>query len=282
MTGTWLGQWLPASVMTGINGCSAVFQRRVAKDRKGSNVDAGRSFTKVPHSGRMQLNGYSSLCMFSPVGEAALGLWKNPLPSLDPWPRARNRPCNSAAAENSPIPNFRPVEGRPQVIAVDFEAHIRPGTFEHGVSLLVDQELDLSPFIETDRNDDAGALIPAQDPLQGHPVRRQPWADQLSRHLGGLPPAHAVHRAARAAATRLLHHRRLREPLRPGDPVALPPGAGQLEPRGRRVSAIAGGAIARPQPAMSGICHAVLRLGCPRCVPLPDPFRASGYRFRQT
>ena len=60
------------------------------------------------------------------------------------------------------MPNFRPVDRNLKFIAVDFEAQILPGTFEHAVSVLVDQELDLSPFVETYRNDDTGA--PAYHP----------------------------------------------------------------------------------------------------------------------
>lgn len=60
------------------------------------------------------------------------------------------------------MPNFRPVDRNLKFIAVDFEAQILPGTFEHAVSVLVDQELDLTPFIETYRNDDTGA--PAYHP----------------------------------------------------------------------------------------------------------------------
>ena len=60
------------------------------------------------------------------------------------------------------MPNFRPVDRNLKFLAVDFEAQILPGTFEHAVSVLVDQELDLSPFIETYRNDDTGA--PAYHP----------------------------------------------------------------------------------------------------------------------
>lgn len=60
------------------------------------------------------------------------------------------------------MPNFRPVERHLKFLAVDFEAQLLPGTFEHAVSVLVDQELDLSPFIETYRNDETGA--PAYHP----------------------------------------------------------------------------------------------------------------------
>jgi hypothetical protein len=60
------------------------------------------------------------------------------------------------------MPNFRPVGRNLKFLTLDFEARILPGTFEHAVSVLVDQELDLSPFIETYRNDDPGA--PAYHP----------------------------------------------------------------------------------------------------------------------
>ncbi len=60
------------------------------------------------------------------------------------------------------MPNFRSVDRNLKFIAVDFDAQILPGTFEHAVSVLVDQELDLTPFIETYRNDATGA--PAYHP----------------------------------------------------------------------------------------------------------------------
>ncbi|MBK8018408.1 MAG: transposase [Betaproteobacteria bacterium] len=60
------------------------------------------------------------------------------------------------------MPNFRSVDRNLKFIAVDFDAQILPGTFQDAVSVLVDQELDLTPFIETYRNDDTGA--PAYHP----------------------------------------------------------------------------------------------------------------------
>lgn len=60
------------------------------------------------------------------------------------------------------MPNFRSVERHLKFLAIDFEEQLLPGTFEHAVSVLVDKELDLSPFIEGYRNDDTGA--PAYHP----------------------------------------------------------------------------------------------------------------------
>jgi len=60
------------------------------------------------------------------------------------------------------MPNFRPIDRNLALIPIDFDAQILPGTFEHAVSVLVDTELDLTPFIETYRNDDTGA--PAYHP----------------------------------------------------------------------------------------------------------------------
>lgn len=61
------------------------------------------------------------------------------------------------------MPSFRPAERNLKCIAVDFAAQIVPGTSEHAVNELVEQELDISPFIETYRNDASGA--PAYHPL---------------------------------------------------------------------------------------------------------------------
>lgn len=60
------------------------------------------------------------------------------------------------------MPNFRLVDRNLKFIAVDLGVQILPETFEHAVSVLVDQERDLSPFIETYRNDNTGA--PAYHP----------------------------------------------------------------------------------------------------------------------
>jgi transposase len=60
------------------------------------------------------------------------------------------------------MPNFRPVERHLKFLAFDFEAQLLPGTFEHAVSVLVEEELDLTPFVETYRNDETGA--PAYHP----------------------------------------------------------------------------------------------------------------------
>ncbi len=47
-------------------------------------------------------------------------------------------------------------------IPVDFESQIQPGTFEHTLHHLIDNELDLSIFDDRFKNDETGA--PAYDP----------------------------------------------------------------------------------------------------------------------
>ena len=60
------------------------------------------------------------------------------------------------------MPNFRPVDRNIKFIAVDGEAQLLPGTFGHAVNFLVVTELDVTPFIETYRNDATGS--PAYHP----------------------------------------------------------------------------------------------------------------------
>ena len=57
---------------------------------------------------------------------------------------------------------FRDVDMQPKLIPVDFAAQILPGTFEHALSVLVDEDLDLSAFEGAFKNDDKGA--PAYHP----------------------------------------------------------------------------------------------------------------------
>ncbi|MBX9629589.1 MAG: hypothetical protein K2X67_03630 [Burkholderiales bacterium] len=51
---------------------------------------------------------------------------------------------------------------RPKLIPVGFAAQILPGTFEHALNVLVDDDLDLSAFEGSFKNDDKGA--PAYHP----------------------------------------------------------------------------------------------------------------------
>jgi hypothetical protein len=57
---------------------------------------------------------------------------------------------------------FRDVDMQPKLIPVDFAAQILPGTFEHALSVLVDDDLELSAFEGSFKNDDKGA--PAYHP----------------------------------------------------------------------------------------------------------------------
>ncbi len=58
---------------------------------------------------------------------------------------------------------FKPYDyHQTKLVPVSFERQILPGTFEHAVNRLVDEELDLTVFATRYRNDDVGA--PAYDP----------------------------------------------------------------------------------------------------------------------
>lgn len=57
---------------------------------------------------------------------------------------------------------FRDVDMQPKLIPVDFAAQILPGTFEHALSVLLDDDLDLSTFEVSFKNDQKGA--PAYHP----------------------------------------------------------------------------------------------------------------------
>src|SRR5687768_1537944 len=52
--------------------------------------------------------------------------------------------------------------GQMKFLPVSFERQILPGTFEHTLHRLIDQEIDLSVFDSHYRNDETGA--PAYDP----------------------------------------------------------------------------------------------------------------------
>ena len=61
------------------------------------------------------------------------------------------------------MPRYKPYDYRQTVmLPVDFEQQILPGTFEHSVHYLVDNELDLSLFASKFNNDATGR--PAYDP----------------------------------------------------------------------------------------------------------------------
>jgi transposase len=58
---------------------------------------------------------------------------------------------------------FKPYDyHQTKLVPVSFGRQILPGTFEHAVNRLVDEELDLTVFATRYRNDDVGA--PAYDP----------------------------------------------------------------------------------------------------------------------
>jgi transposase len=58
--------------------------------------------------------------------------------------------------------DMRDVDMQPKFIPVEFARQILPGTFEHSFHMLIDDELDLSPFSTALENDLTGA--PAYHP----------------------------------------------------------------------------------------------------------------------
>ena len=61
------------------------------------------------------------------------------------------------------MPRFKPYDYRQTIMAaIDFEQQILPGTFEHSLNYLVDNELDLRIFDSKFNNDETGR--PAYDP----------------------------------------------------------------------------------------------------------------------
>ncbi|HEX9723491.1 MAG TPA: transposase, partial [Vicinamibacteria bacterium] len=61
------------------------------------------------------------------------------------------------------MPRFKPYDySQSKLLPVSFKEQILPGTFEHSLCCLIDNELDLSIFHERYRNDEVGR--PAYDP----------------------------------------------------------------------------------------------------------------------
>ncbi len=52
---------------------------------------------------------------------------------------------------------YKPIDTSPRFLAVDLQRQLLPGTFEHAMNYLVDNELDLSSFDERFKNDVTGA-----------------------------------------------------------------------------------------------------------------------------
>ena len=55
------------------------------------------------------------------------------------------------------MPRYKPVDTGMKLLPIDLSVQLLPGTFEHALSHLVDQELDLSPLDKHFRNDESGA-----------------------------------------------------------------------------------------------------------------------------
>jgi hypothetical protein len=52
---------------------------------------------------------------------------------------------------------YKQIDTSPRFLAVDLEAQLLPGTFEHALKHLLDHEIDLSAFDARFKNDDTGA-----------------------------------------------------------------------------------------------------------------------------
>lgn len=60
------------------------------------------------------------------------------------------------------MPRYKPIHKGLKLLPVDFDRQVQPGSFEHALCYLVDQELDLTAFHARYQNDREGA--PAFDP----------------------------------------------------------------------------------------------------------------------
>ena len=52
---------------------------------------------------------------------------------------------------------YKQIDTSPRFLAVNLEAQLLPGTFEHALNHLLDHEIDLSAFDARFKNDDTGA-----------------------------------------------------------------------------------------------------------------------------
>ena len=55
------------------------------------------------------------------------------------------------------MPNFKHIERGLKFVPVDFAEQVLPGTFEHALCHLIDNEVDLSPLRASFNNDRGGA-----------------------------------------------------------------------------------------------------------------------------
>ncbi|MEO6024632.1 MAG: transposase [Burkholderiales bacterium] len=53
---------------------------------------------------------------------------------------------------------YKAIDTSPRFLAVDLSRQLLPGTFEHALNHLIDDEIDLSSFDSRYRNDETGAL----------------------------------------------------------------------------------------------------------------------------
>ncbi|MFN0040609.1 MAG: transposase [Burkholderiales bacterium] len=55
------------------------------------------------------------------------------------------------------MPRFKPIDRGMKLLPIDLSVQLLPGTFEHALSHLIDEELDLSPLDRRFKNDESGA-----------------------------------------------------------------------------------------------------------------------------
>ena len=55
------------------------------------------------------------------------------------------------------MPRFKPIDTGMKLLPIDLSVQLLPGTFEHALSYLVDQELDLRPLDQRFCNEESGA-----------------------------------------------------------------------------------------------------------------------------
>ena len=84
---------------------------------------------------------------------------------------------------------YKHIDTSPRFLAVDLEAQLLPGTFEHALNHLLDREIDLSAFDARFSNDEVGASAypPAMLPA-AEGVRVRDPAPPASHAAGGRRP----------------------------------------------------------------------------------------------
>ena len=105
------------------------------------------------------------------------------------------------------MPRYREHERTQSImVPIQFEEQIQPGTFEHAIDYLVDNEIDLSEFEAVYQNDDTGA--PAIHPgilVENRTVLLLPGYRQQPSHRQGVRGERIVHGLKLRHSTSLYH-----------------------------------------------------------------------------